>query len=85
MDYSHLASFYGGKNVKIVDCTHTISPETFTFIGCLPGGDKMTFHNDEKCMKCGEETDPSFASTKFSQQTIIDTRKPEGGPAFRKC
>jgi hypothetical protein len=77
---------------QIIDCTHTITPSAFTFIGCFPGSDSASFpldfepkngeklpENGEKLPENGEKQKESmkFSDVRFAQATICDTRARE--------
>jgi hypothetical protein len=77
---------------QIIDCTHTITPSAFTFIGCFPGSDSASFpldfgpkngekqpENGEKQPENGEKLPESmkFSDVRFAQATICDTRARE--------
>lgn len=74
---SSAAKLLGGT--RLVDCTHTIDPSTFTYIGCHPGVEKLTFDIHWK-----QQQTLGFHDTKFAQYTIADTRPDPTKSGFKK-
>jgi len=79
------AALFAGKNGRLVDCSHEISPETFSFICDHDGADQAHHKDPFPCPKCGEPSDKSFSMGRFRSVEILDIRKPDGGKAFKKC
>jgi len=63
---SNSAKLLGGN--KLVDCSHTIDKEAFTFVGCFPGVEKCFF-------KGSDGKDHPFTDARFSEDVMCDTRK----------
>ena len=38
-----LMTLLGGRSGKLIDCTHVITPQTFSFTSCFEGSEETTF------------------------------------------
>ena len=74
---SSAAKLLGGT--RLVDCTHTIDPQTFTYIGCQPGTKELTFDIHWK-----QQQKLGWHDTKFNQYTVADTRADPTKSGFKK-
>jgi kynurenine formamidase len=74
---SSAAKLLGGT--RLVDCTHTIDASAFTFIGCHPGVENLSFDIHLK-----QQLKLGFHDTKFKEYTIADTREDPTKSGFKK-
>lgn len=72
------AALLGGS--RLIDCTQTIDPGAFTFVGCFNGVENCTY--TRKDLE-GKDVTVPFLEARFRNFEVFDTRaKPEG---YRKC
>ena len=63
---------------KMIDCSHTIEPTSFTMVSCFPGAETVTYKDADPCLKCGDTSDKPFPTGQFKSVSMVDTRKEDG-------